>query len=65
MTYRLTITKIEPNPEYDPEEAKRRNGLLYSDKYGVPRNLETQALMSDLTDEQFNAVRRACIEVVK
>ena len=60
--FRITITKIESNPEYDAEEAKNRRGRSYGEPYNVSSTIETEALRCDLGEEQFEAVRKACLE---
>ncbi len=55
MKYRIQITKVEPNPKYDP------NRRSYNPP---PREFEHTALTMDLTAREFDAVRRACLVVM-
>jgi len=67
--YTLTVTRSDPNPDYDAAQARnaadqraRGYGSVY---YNVPATVETQVVLIALTEEQFNAVRRAVLEVAK
>lgn len=67
MHYRLTITCIVANPDYETEKAKfeesRRFGRsTYSDNDGPRATLEEQMLYTVVNEEQFNAIRKAALE---
>lgn len=65
-TYTLTVTASEPNPAYSAEaarEAEERSQRGYPTSYHVTPTLERQVVVMALTEAQFNAVRRACLEV--
>ena len=68
--YTLTVTRTDPNPDWDEQrsrEAADRRARGYANEpscyYNVPRTVETQVVLIALTEEQFNAVRRAVLEV--
>ena len=58
--YRLVVTRIDPNPAYDAEEARRR-GAWPSSSYIIPPTSETQVLDVRLTPEEYQAVKRAVL----
>ena len=60
--YRLVVTRIDPNPAYDAEEARRR-GAWPSSSYIIPPTSETQVLDVRLTAEEYQAVKRAVLAV--
>lgn len=68
MKYKIFITKLEENVDFEKElEAwdKRRQGYMSPDNMNYPkRYLELPALDTLLTEEEFNKVRKACIEVM-
>lgn len=53
--YLLTVTHIEPNPDYRP-------GYMYGSN---PATIERVVLTMHVTPEQFDAIRNAAIEVAK
>jgi len=67
--YTLTVTRTDPNPLYDQARARECAELQargygnQSAYYNVPPTVETQTVLVALTEEQFNAVRRAVLEV--
>lgn len=59
MTYKLTIVKYEKNPKYSPKQTSYN----YSEQ---PEFLTyEEALIVTLTDEEFSAIKKAVIEVIK
>ena len=48
--YTLSVTRTDPNP-------------LYGSGYDVLPTVETQVVLMALSEAQFEAVRRACLEV--
>lgn len=58
--YIVTIQRVEPNPAYNAERAK-----WDSNQFTNPPTLTTQVLTMYVTAEQFEAIRRAAIEVAK
>jgi hypothetical protein len=66
--YRLHITRFEPNPNY-AEELKawndtRRYGPPFDGASGPMPDRELRSLEVVLTDEEFEAVKRAVLEVM-
>ena len=53
--YRIVITELAPNPNYDPERAVYRN---------VDPEVERNVLTFIATDEQFAAIRKAALEAM-
>lgn len=54
-TYRLTIVRQAPNPKYEKER----------DRYygsGTPPTIDMEALSTVVTQEQFEAIRKAVLE---
>ena len=65
MHYLMTIQKIEEDPEYQAvlKEWEERNRFNRVDRYDVPRNEKvTNALTVILTQEQFDAIKKASLE---
>ena len=69
--YRIIIEKCEKNPEYEAELAKweERNGNPYrrNDYPQMPEpssKITERVLSTFLTDEEFDKIRKACIQVV-
>lgn len=68
--FRMTVTKVEVNPQYDEQkaqEASRRacGGYNYGTPYNEAPTIETQQLEVVLTPEEYEAVKRAVMEVWK
>jgi len=66
MSYRITITKLVENPNYEKErerfEQQNRWGPGYAGSPEGPRShLEEQTLFTILNDDEFNAVRMAVL----
>lgn len=53
--YRLVVTRVEPNPQYDPKYHAYSSGMI------EPR----QVLDVILTDAEYGAVKKAAIEASK
>ena len=69
--YRLTITRLIENPNYEKEmeQMKERRGF-YSrsvmDNLTEPvPTMEQQSLFTIVDEEQFAAIQKACIETMK
>lgn len=68
MHYKITITKMQDNPDYEKEmaEFKERHGFYgrsMSDMRSEPvREIEKEALFVILDDRQFDAVKKAVLE---
>lgn len=74
--YRILITKLEPNPEIEAWLEKTKEAREYRKRYPdsiwnrnevapVPNEmLEHKQLETVINDEQFEAVRKACLEVM-
>jgi hypothetical protein len=61
--YKLSITVVEPNPDYDAEAARvsyRTAGAMYLDPPNPSR--ERSVLTVDLTDDEFKAIKKAVLE---
>lgn len=56
--YRITITKFEPNPKYEPK------GLFYGGGPQEPAELESKSLETVLTDEEFKIIKKSVLEVI-
>ena len=68
--YQLTVVKIEPNPLYDEEkatedQARRAGGYNYGPGYNVPPESHTRQLEVTLAEMEFEAIKRAVMEVWK
>lgn len=70
MYYRIVITKFEDNPNYKAEyetyvtDRKYRNyNMMDANPDAEPsREIKKEALHTVLSEEQFNAVRKAALE---
>jgi predicted DNA binding protein len=64
--YKLSITVVESNPDYDPQEAAKLNRSSYShesvDHSKANPSRERPALTVDLTDDEFKAIKKAVLE---
>lgn len=62
MSYKIIITKQIQNPNYEEQTKNRDYG--YNNK--EPQILwEVECLKMDIEEEEFNAIRKACLEVMK
>lgn len=65
--FRITITKTEPNPEYAREMEEREKLPNWyvggMDKTYPAREITTDVLITEITPAQFEAVRKAVLEV--
>lgn len=59
--YRLVVTRIDPNPAYDAEEARRRGNWSGANSYLVGPTIQTEVLTVTLTPEEYQAVKRAVL----
>jgi hypothetical protein len=62
MNYKITIERKEPNPNFEAEyqEWKERSQYLRIDKYDngmPPREVITNALICELTEEQYKTIK--------
>ena len=75
--YRILITKLEPNPELlnwlegTKEAREYRKKYPYEQQFGRPgiepppeEMIEHKQLETVISQEQFEAVRKACLEVM-
>lgn len=61
MEYKLTVLKLERNPKYSPKQDQ-----FYSHKSEEPEYLTcNEMLIVTLTEEEFVAIKKAVIEVIK
>lgn len=67
--YKITITKREPNPHFKEqlEEYNGQKGRMYSGNMDIQvsypaSTLELKALETTVTEAEFNAIRKACLE---
>lgn len=58
MIYEITITKREENPDFKPGKT------YYSERECEPQFLSTKELHTVLTETEFMAVKKACLEVM-
>lgn len=69
MPYRMTVTRTEVNPTYEQDVKEFRERSRYGvDTYGRPEpqpERDVTALTVALTDEQWQAVQRAVLEVFR
>lgn len=63
MNYHLVITKEEPNPNYK-EPADHPSWSNHQTTSELPTRT-VRTLEAVLTDEEFAAVKKACIEAMK
>lgn len=66
--YRLSITKVVTNPNYDREaerqkEENRRYGRRF-DETVAPVTSEDKALTVEITDEEFKIIKKAVLEIM-
>jgi hypothetical protein len=59
--YKIKIDKVKPNPDY--KEPKDFFGI-YNQRYDVPALIYEKSLETELTEEEFKAVKKAVIEVM-
>jgi len=61
---KLNITKTVPNPKYDEEykEYKERSKYNYEVRELPMREFDVGVLSVEITDEQFEAIRKAVID---
>ena len=57
MEYEITILKREPNPEFNPKDR-------YYEQERNQQFLTQKTLHTILTDKEFQAVKKACLEVM-
>lgn len=69
MHYKITITRTVPNPNYKEELEVFKDR---SSRYGYGQNIsepqleiEENSLFTILNEEQFAAVRKACVEAME
>lgn len=72
MAYRIIVTKIEPNPNFakELEEYERANkynrggySLSFQDPNAPTTDIKKEALLMELSDKQFEAVKREILKV--
>lgn len=57
MEYRITIEKVEPNPNYEPKRS------MYGVEPSEPRLIDHPALSFTATEAQFAEIRKAALQV--
>jgi hypothetical protein len=66
MRYRIEITRTEPNPNFD-EEVKEMRALHRFNDFGrqseAKRELITNALFCEISEEQFKKVRAEMVKI--
>lgn len=66
MEYKITITKREENPKYDFEQVKKYADRMYGtrdfDPATMEEYIECNALVVNLTEEEFKAIKKAVLE---
>ena len=61
MKYQLTINRVEPYTEEEIKEIQRGNYASFNSA-----NVKlSQALFVELAEEEFNAVKKSVLEVIK
>lgn len=64
MTYKLQIFKDRPNPNYQKQLEKWENQNYYNRDIQIPEEFfQEKILECELTDEEYKAVKKACLEV--
>lgn len=64
MNYRITIERTEPDPNYAEEIKQYKDNMQWGNNFNkVPPKMEriTNALMVELTEAQYNAVKAAVL----
>lgn len=72
MKYKITITKEIENPNYDIESVKDYNkksefgygGQRPFDPNLMSKNIDVEALKTDLTEVEFDAIKKAVLTVM-
>jgi len=59
--YLIKIDKRTPNPEYKPPKGIRG---MYNQPYDVHEFIYEKSLEVELTDEEFQAIKKATLEVM-
>lgn len=60
----LNITKFEKNENFEEEMEQYKQGFWYSRNRDIPeRQKEVNTLLVKITEEQFEAIRKAVLEV--
>lgn len=65
MLYKISIVRLEPNPEFEAqlEAYREKERYLTYQTNGYPAaEREVKKLETVLTEDEFNAVRKACLE---
>ena len=65
MSYRLTVVRVDPHPKAGEALPYNERGGMYSVEQRYPDTVERTALTVELTDAEYEAVKRACIEAAK
>jgi hypothetical protein len=69
MKYKITIRKEIDNPDYDAEVAKAyaKQSIYnqkYDDSFKTNKFIDVDALVVDLTEEEFKQIKKAVLEVM-
>ncbi len=62
--YRITITKVIENPDYEKPEFMGYSPRGCTESTRNSKMIETEALTMDLTEEEFKAVKKACLDTM-
>ena len=70
MKYVLTVTKVEDNPNYDAEKARKAQedalrGYNYGERYNEQPEYNSRELSVVLTDVEYEAIKREVVTVWK
>ncbi len=68
--YRLTITRVAPNPEYakEIEDIEKHRNRMFDDRgrdFSIPpqKEITTDILITEITEEQFKVIRAESLKV--
>ncbi len=60
----LEVKKFEKNENFEKEMKEYQSGYWYSNRWNMPeKSKEVNALSVAITEEQFEAIRKAVLEV--
>lgn len=62
--YKITITKLVENPEYDKKEDEKSNWNRPFDERKTSKMIEVKALETELEDDEFQTVKQAVLNII-
>lgn len=69
IVYRLSVVRVEPNPNFDAEKERERRryapAMYGPEDAGQPQTVETRSLDVVLTEGEYEAVKHAVLEIWK